>query len=118
MKCLDNRIFSYLIKQTAHRFQHGRSAIICLAFIAVFLLSGGLNLPILRAETQAVDRSDIIAQIEQARSLVAKDRFEQAIERLVTAYNLADSRQDYLASAALTYLIGESMNKAAVPSRP
>ena len=107
MKSFNNRIFSKIIKQTTHRFQLQRLEIICLAAIMSIVFLGLPNLPILQAENQAVDRSDIISQIEQARSLVTKDQFEKAIEHLVAAYNLSDSRQDYLASAALTYLIGE-----------
>ena len=100
-------LICFIIKPINYRFRFGQSEIICLAAIMAILLPGLLNLSILRAANQAIDRNDIISQIEQARSLVSKDKFEQAIEHLVAAYNLADSGQDYLASAALAYLIGE-----------
>jgi hypothetical protein len=85
MKDFNNPRFCFKIKQSIHGFQLERSKIICLAFTAVFLLAGGLGLPILRAENQAVDRSDISSHIEQVRSLVSKNQFEQAIEGLVAA---------------------------------
>jgi CHAT domain-containing protein/Tfp pilus assembly protein PilF len=71
------------------------------------LLLGLLNLSILRADDQTIDRNDIISQIEQARSLVPKDQFEKAIEHLVAAYNQAEAGQDYLASATINNQLGD-----------
>lgn len=107
MKNISNHIFCFISNQITDRFQMQWSGIICLATFAGILFWGLLNPSMLRAENLAIDRTDIIARIEQANSLVSKDQFEQAIEQLVAAYNLADSRQDYLASATLAYLIGE-----------
>jgi len=121
MKCVIDKIICFIFRQIIYRHRLRQSEIICLATIMGIVFWGLPNLSILRADNQAVDRNDIISQIEQARCLISKDQFEQAIEHLVAAYNHADSGQDYLASAVLTYLIGEiygQRGKEAVSSRP
>ena len=59
------------------------------------------------ADAQAMDRSSIVAFMEQAQSLITEKHPEKAMELLVQAYNLAESGQDYLASAALSLRLGE-----------
>jgi CHAT domain-containing protein/tetratricopeptide (TPR) repeat protein len=100
MKCLR-------IGFLAHGFQQRRPDVIGLALLLALILSAMSHPSLLPAGNLAVDRSDIIARIEQAQSLTTNKMFEQAIELLIDAYNLADSRQDHLSSASLAYLIGE-----------
>jgi CHAT domain-containing protein/tetratricopeptide (TPR) repeat protein len=107
MISFNNHILFYLIKHNTHRYYIQRSGVVSLATIVSILFWGLLNPSISRAENLAIDQADIISQIEQAQFLVKKEKFEQAIKQLVKAYNLADSRQDYLSSASLAYLIGE-----------
>ncbi len=59
------------------------------------------------AAAQVIDRSGIITLMEQAQSLTAGDQADQALEVLAAAYHLAESGQDYLASAAINNRIGE-----------
>ena len=71
------------------------------------VLLGWPFLSIAPADAQAMDRNSIVAFMEQAQSLISENHPERAIELLVRAYNLAESGQDYLASAALSLRIGE-----------
>ena len=88
-------------------FQSPRSAVACLVFLLSVFCAGLPNFSILHAENSDIDRTDIIASIEQAQLLVKNDLPEQAIKQLVKAYNLADSNRDYIGSATLALLIGE-----------
>jgi len=54
-----------------------------------------------------IERNGIITLMEQAQSLTAGDRTGKALEVLAQAYHLAEAGQDYLASAAINYRIGE-----------
>jgi CHAT domain-containing protein/Tfp pilus assembly protein PilF len=59
------------------------------------------------ADAQVIDRGGIITLMEQAQSLTAGDQADKALEVLAAAYHLAESGQDYLASAAINNRIGE-----------